>query len=578
MSISPSFLSANKLLVYVCLVVFSLKEGYATVESHHPQYNHTHAIHVASLFPSSVCSSAAAAAAAAQGRDTTSSLSVVHKHGPCSQLHQERANIPTHAEILLQDQARVKSIHSKLAKNLGLTNVKQTDTANLPAKDGSVVGSGNYIVTVGLGTPKKDLSLIFDTGSDITWAQCEPCVRSCYKQKDPIFSPSSSSTYSNVSCGSAACDALTSATGNSPSCSSSACVYGIQYGDSSFSIGFFAKEKLTLTSRDVFNNFLFGCGQNNQGLFGGAAGLLGLGRDKLSLPSQTAIKYKKIFSYCLPSSSSSTGFLRFGNGGISKSVKFTTLSTIPQGESFYGINMIGISVGGKKLSISASVFADGGAIIDSGTVITRLPPTAYSALRSAFRGQMKQYPMAQPLSILDTCYDFSKYSSVTIPVISFFFSRGVGVPIDARGILYVNGISQVCLAFAGNSDDSDVAIFGNTQQKTLEVVYDGARGRIGFGTGDTHTCNQNAIKNKIASAKNINCTDETVLSCPEESMDIGMGWATNYHTCWSRVFSSLIKPPFKRIVLSYYAISFRFPSLRLRSEMIPEASRLFGFN
>ncbi|KAK8553629.1 hypothetical protein V6N13_062426 [Hibiscus sabdariffa] len=494
-------------------VVFSLKEGYATVESHHPQYNHTHAIHVASLFPSSVCSSAAAAAAAAQGRDTTSSLSVVHKHGPCSQLHQERANIPTHAEILLQDQARVKSIHSKLAKNLGLTNVKQTDTANLPAKDGSVVGSGNYIVTVGLGTPKKDLSLIFDTGSDITWAQCEPCVRSCYKQKDPIFSPSSSSTYSNVSCGSAACDALTSATGNSPSCSSSACVYGIQYGDSSFSIGFFAKEKLTLTSRDVFNNFLFGCGQNNQGLFGGAAGLLGLGRDKLSLPSQTAIKYKKIFSYCLPSSSSSTGFLRFGNGGISKSVKFTTLSTIPQGESFYGINMIGISVGGKKLSISASVFADGGAIIDSGTVITRLPPTAYSALRSAFRGQMKQYPMAQPLSILDTCYDFSKYSSVTIPVISFFFSRGVGVPIDARGILYVNGISQVCLAFAGNSDDSDVAIFGNTQQKTLEV---------------------------------------------------------------SRVFSSLIKPPFKRIVLSYYAISFRFPSLRLRSEMIPEASRLFA--
>lgn len=271
--------------------------------------------------------------------------------------------------------------------------------------------------------------------------------------------------------------------GNPPGCSSSTCIYGIEYGDSSFSIGFFAKEKLTLTSKAVFDNFLFGCGQNNQGLFGGAAGLLGLGRDKLSLPSQTAIKYKKIFSYCLPSSPSSTGFLKFGNNGLSKSVKFTTLSTIPGAKSFYGINIIAISVGGKKLSISASGLAARGAIIDSGTVITRLSPTAYSAMRSAFREQMKQYPKAKPLSILDTCYDFSKYSTVRIPKISFFFAKGVKVPIDVSGIFYVNSISQVCLAFAGNSDDSDVTIFGNTQQKTLEVVYDGGRRMLGFGTG-----------------------------------------------------------------------------------------------
>ncbi|MBA0839186.1 hypothetical protein Goarm_004946, partial [Gossypium armourianum] len=270
---------------------------------------------------------------------------------------------------------------------------------------------------------------------------------------------------------------------NSPGCSSSTCVYGIQYGDSSFSIGFFAKEKLTLTSNVVFDNFLFGCGQNNQGLFGGAAGLLGLGRNKLSFPSQTAIKFKKIFSYCLPSSPSSTGFLKFGNDGLSKSVKFTTLSTISGGESFYGITIIAMSVGGKKLSISASILAAGGAIIDSGTVITRLPPTAYSALRSAFRKQMNQYPMAKPLSILDTCYDFSKYSTVSIPKISLFFEKGVEVPIDARGILYVNSISQVCLAFAGNTNDFDVLIYGNTQQKTLEVVYDGTRRMIGFRTG-----------------------------------------------------------------------------------------------
>ncbi|XVE97302.1 hypothetical protein REPUB_Repub03eG0008000 [Reevesia pubescens] len=475
-TISPAFLSAYFLLL---LVLFcSLNEGYAfgrraTAESH--QLQHSHTIQVSSLLPSSVCSPSA--------KGEKSSLPVVHKHGPCSQLHQDKANIPTHAEILLQDEARVKSIHSKLANNQDSSNVELNDAANLPAKDGSVVGSGNYIVTVGLGTPKKDLSLIFDTGSDITWTQCQPCAGTCYKQQDPIFAPSLSSTYSNISCSSTVCNSLASATGNSPGCSSSACVYGIQYGDSSFSVGFFAKEKLTLTASDVFDDFLFGCGQNNRGLFGGAAGLLGLGRDKLSLPSQTAVKYKKFFSYCLPSSASSTGFLKFGDDGVSKSIKFTTFSTNSQGSSFYGIDITGISVGGKKLSISASAFTTGGAIIDSGTVITRLPPTAYAALRSEFRQLMSQYPMAQPLAILDTCYDFTKYPSFTIPKISFFFSGGVEVPIAAKGIYYVIDISQVCLAFAGNNDDTDVGIFGNTQQKTLEVAYDGAGGRLGFDTG-----------------------------------------------------------------------------------------------
>ncbi|XWS70532.1 hypothetical protein CRYUN_Cryun03dG0055800 [Craigia yunnanensis] len=475
-TISPAFLSAYLLLL--CLVC-SLKEGYAsgrreTAESYHLQHSHT--IQVSSLLPSSFCSSSAKAF------DKKSSLTVVHKHGPCSKLHQDKANIPTHAEILPHDEARVKFIHSKLAKNPGSSNVEETVAARLPAKDGSVVGSGSYIVTVGLGTPKKYLSLIFDTGSDITWTQCQPCARSCYKQQDPIFSPSLSSSYSNISCTSTVCNSLNSTIGSSHGCSSSACVYGIKYGDSSFSVGFFAKETLTLTSTDVFDSFLFGCGQNNQGLFEGAAGLLGLGRDKLSLPSQTALKYNKFFSYCLPSSASSTGFLTFGNGGISKSVKFTTLSTISQDSTFYVVDITGISVGGQKLSISASVFTTGGAVIDSGTVITRLPPTAYAALRSAFRKQMSRYPTAQPLSILDTCYDFSKYSSVIVPKLSFFFSGGVEVPIDTKGILYVNSISQVCLALTGNSDDTDVTIFGSTQQKTLEVVYDGAGGRIGFAT------------------------------------------------------------------------------------------------
>lgn len=144
-------------------------------------------------------------------------MKVVHKHGPCTQRHQ--ANPADHSQILQQDQTRVNSIHSRISKKSTTAADNddpkyEQDATTLPAKSGAVVGSGNYIVTVGLGTPKRDLSLIFDTGSDITWTQCQPCSKSCYSQSETIFDPSKSTSYANVSCKSSQCAELKSATGN----------------------------------------------------------------------------------------------------------------------------------------------------------------------------------------------------------------------------------------------------------------------------------------------------------------------------------------------------------------------------
>ena len=110
------------------------------------------------------------------------------------------------------DNERVKYIQSRLSKNLGGENrVKELDSTTLPAKSGRLIGSGDYYVVVGLGTPKRDLSLTFDTGSYLTWTQCEPCAGSCYKQQDPIFDPSKSSSYTNIKCTSSLCTQFRSA-------------------------------------------------------------------------------------------------------------------------------------------------------------------------------------------------------------------------------------------------------------------------------------------------------------------------------------------------------------------------------
>ncbi|KAF2570769.1 hypothetical protein F2Q70_00006329 [Brassica cretica] len=218
-----------------------------------------HRIHASSLFPSSSC------VLSPRAFNTKSSLQLVHRQGPCSSLSSKKAKTsPNQDDILRLDQARVKSIHSKLSKKLTDSEIESgkataavaslayardrdrpSQSTDLQTRRGSIISSGNYIVT---------------DSSDMTWTQCEPCGGSgtCYLQEEPIFDPYSSSSYSSVSCSPPLCDSLTSQ-GFYRNCSTSNCVYGEQYGINSSTSGFLAKEKFTLNS-DIFDNVNFGCG------------------------------------------------------------------------------------------------------------------------------------------------------------------------------------------------------------------------------------------------------------------------------------------------------------------------------
>ncbi|RWR95101.1 aspartyl protease AED1-like protein [Cinnamomum micranthum f. kanehirae] len=170
------------------------------------------------------------------------SLRVVHRHEPCSPFGGVRAS---HRQILRQDQARVNLIRSRIYKS---TQKLQPQSISLPVNLGIPFSTSHYIVTVGFGKPKKDLTVTFDTGSDLTWIQCKQAL---------------------ISCNSAECTRLSSATGNP---SSYDYEYSIGYGNGSTSAGIIGQETLTLTSIDVTQNFQFGCGQDNDGLFGETAG------------------------------------------------------------------------------------------------------------------------------------------------------------------------------------------------------------------------------------------------------------------------------------------------------------------
>jgi hypothetical protein len=407
------------------------------------------------------------------------SMPLAHRHGPCAPA--TTSSWPSLAERLRRDRARRDHITRK-AKASGRTTT--LSDVSIPTSLGAAVDSLEYVVTLGIGTPAVQQTVLIDTGSDLSWVQCKPCnSSSCYPQKDPLYDPTASSTYAPVPCDSKACKDLVPDAydhGCTNSSGTSLCQYGIEYGNRDTTVGVYSTETLTLSPQVSVKDFGFGCGLVQQGTFDLFDGLLGLGGAPESLVSQTAETYGGAFSYCLPPGNSTTGFLALGAPTNNNGFLFTPLHSLPEQATFYLVNLTGVSVGGKPLDIPPTVLS-GGMIIDSGTIITGLPDTAYSALRTAFRTAMSAYPLLPPNNddVLDTCYNFTGIANVTVPTVALTFDGGATIDLDVpSGVLI-----QDCLAFAGGASDGDVGIIGNVNQRTFEVLYDSGRGHVGFRPG-----------------------------------------------------------------------------------------------
>ena len=180
--------------------------------------------------------------------------------------------------------------------------------------------------------------------------QCKPC-KDCYEQHDPLFDPEGwSSTYAAVSCGARECREFCSR-----NCSSSFdknCRYEVSYGDQSRTVGSLARDTPALTPTAAVPGFMFGCDHRDAGVFGEVDGLVGLGRGKASLISQVVARYEAGFSYCLPSSPSTVGYLTFGGAAASASAnaQFTALVAGQHDDaSFYYLNLTGVKVAGRAV-------------------------------------------------------------------------------------------------------------------------------------------------------------------------------------------------------------------------------------
>lgn len=392
---------------------------------------------------------------------------------------------------LKRDAARVATINSRLelaVKGIKRSSLKPDSSSpsimsqsdfESPVVSGMDQGSGEYFSRIGVGSPRRDQLMVLDTGSDVSWIQCEPCS-DCYEQADAIYNPALSSTFKYVGCQANLCQQLDVSGCNR----NGSCLYQVSYGDGSYTIGNFATETVTLGGSAV-PNVAIGCGHDNEGLFVGAAGLLGLGGGSLSFPSQLTDDNGKIFSYCLvdrDTESSST--LQFGRAAVPNGAVVAPMLKNSRLDTFYYVSLSGISVSGKMLPISDSVFGidasgNGGVIVDSGTAVTRLQTAAYDSLRDAFRAGTKNLPSADGVSLFDTCYDLSSKDSVDVPTVGFHFSGGGSMSLPAKNYLVpVDSTGTFCFAFAPTS--SSLSIVGNIQQQGIRVSFNRVNSQVGF--------------------------------------------------------------------------------------------------
>ncbi|XP_020686081.1 aspartyl protease family protein At5g10770-like [Dendrobium catenatum] len=337
-------------------------------------------IDVESLMPSSSCS-------VPHNGTSPYKLKLVDRYGPCSPLgNQNNLSLVEQYDLIMQqDQSRVDYIHHLAVANTSSFNPLD---ARVPTNEGRSLGSNNFIVTIGLGTPPKFFSVEIDTGSDLTWIQCKPCDL-CHKQKDPIYDPHESSTFRTISCFSIYYSQL-----KRHSCNWWTffdCLYELQYGDDSITKGSLIKDTLRLSS-DVIHNFRFGCGHLNRGIFEMEDGLLGLGQGSVSIISQAPQLYGKVFSYCLPSKPTIDGYLALGSSATG--VQYTLMLRSIKYPSFYFVNLDSIYVNHEKIELPPNEFGFPATMLDSGSVITRLLPITYSALRITFRKHMAKYRTA----------------------------------------------------------------------------------------------------------------------------------------------------------------------------------------
>ncbi|KAJ7955826.1 Aspartic proteinase CDR1-like [Quillaja saponaria] len=337
-----------------------------------------------------------------------------------------------------------------------------------------------FMVNISIGDPPKPQLLTMDTGSNLFWIQCLPCIK-CFEQKYPIFDPSNSSTYTNLPCTSPSCT-VSSRDKCDPSYN---CKFSFKYLDGTAVSGIMGTERLKFETSDEgiisVSNVVFGCAHDNDGYSGETSGILGLGPSSISLVTQIGFK----FSYCIGNIKDpkySHNNLILGDGAKLEGDS-TPLEVFNE---LYYLTLEGISVGEKRLEIDPNIFkreasGKGGVVIDSGTTVSFLAEAGYVPLsnevQSLLNGKLER---VQDPANPALCYKGIIDRDLTgFPVVTFHFAGGAELALDINSMFEENGEDEFCMAIHQSGLD-ELSVIGIMAQQSYNIGYDLGGNKIFF--------------------------------------------------------------------------------------------------
>ncbi|XP_066339438.1 aspartic proteinase Asp1-like isoform X2 [Miscanthus floridulus] len=342
-----------------------------------------------------------------------------------------------------------------------------------------------------IGNPAKPYFLDVDTGSDLTWLQCDGPCRSCNKVPHPLYRPTANSL---VPCANALCTALHSGQGSSNKCPSpKQCDYQIKYTDSASSQGVLINDNFSLPMRssNIRPGLTFGCGYDQQVGKNGAVqavtdGMLGLGRGSVSLVSQLKQQgiTKNVLGHCL--STNGGGFLFFGDDIVPTS-RVTWVPMARTSGNYYSPGSGTLYFDRRSLGVKPMEV-----VFDSGSTYTYFTAQPYQAVVSALKGGLSKSLKQVSDPSLPLCWKGPKAFKSVFDVkkefkslfLSFASAKNAVMEIPPENYLIVTKNGNVCLGILdGTAAKLSFNVIGDITMQDQMVIYDNEKSQLGWARG-----------------------------------------------------------------------------------------------
>ncbi|XP_042040583.1 aspartic proteinase Asp1-like [Salvia splendens] len=353
---------------------------------------------------------------------------------------------------------------------------------------GNVYPKGYYHVTMNVGQPPRPYFLDIDTGSDLTWLQCDaPCTK-CTPTPHSLYKPKQNL----ITCVDPVCVSLHGPGNHHCQSPEEQCDYEIDYADHGSSLGVMVKDlfPLRLTNGTIFAPKLaFGCGYNQEvqdmAHLPYTDGVLGLGLGNSSILAQLRNMglIRNVVGHCL--SRQGGGFLFFGDDFLPNSgINWTPLLSQSK---FYSVGPADLQIAGQATNIKGLPI-----VFDSGSTYTYFSSQAYNTLISLIKRNLngkqlkdavedKSLPVcwkgAKPFkSILDAANHFKPLA------LSFTNAKNVQLHLPPESYLVVTEQGNVCLGIldGGEVGLENLNVIGDIFLQDKLVIYDNERQRVGW--------------------------------------------------------------------------------------------------